>query len=90
MNTVWIFHGNDARHAAGAFDSLDQGLSWARRHGVSGLLTEYPVGDGCFDIAVEEGHFTPSKPHHGTPSHVASFSPGWTNHVHVEDGERVP
>src|SRR4051812_24142226 len=44
--TVWIFHGDEARFAAGVFTSREQGLAWAERHGVSGILTEYPVGDG--------------------------------------------
>jgi hypothetical protein len=31
-----------------------------------------------------QGRFHPTKPHHGTPSHVAGFSP--PVHVHVRDG----
>jgi hypothetical protein len=42
-----------------------------------------PVGDGCYDIAVAQGRFTPSKPHHGSPKHIAGFSPGWTQHIHT-------
>lgn len=88
QRTVWVFHGEKAQFAAGVFESEADGLNWAARHGVSGLLTEYPVGDGCYDIAVAEGHFVPKRPHHGTPEHVAQFSPGWTRHVHIEDGRR--
>ena len=44
------------------------------------------MGDGCYDIAVREGHFTPTKPHHGTPNHIAGFSPSRTHHIHVRDG----
>lgn len=84
--TIWIFHGEGARFASGVFRSEQEGLDWAGRHSVSGLLTEYPVGDGCYDLAVRDGHFHPSKPHHGEPAHVAAFSPGWTRHVHVRDG----
>ena len=85
-DTVWVFHGEGARFAAGVFRTADQGLAWALRNGVSGLLTEYPVGDGCYDIAVRDGHFHPSKHHHGTTEHIAGFSPGWTRHVHIENG----
>ena len=84
--TVWIFHGEEAQFAAGVFHSKSDGLAWAAKHGVSGILTEYPVGDGCFDIAVRDGHFRPSKPHHGSTAHVAAFSPGWTKHIHLENG----
>lgn len=86
---VWIFHGDDARHAAGVFAELDDALAWAARHSVSGLITNYPIGDGCYDIALKLGRFSPSRPHHGTPTHVAGFSPGWTHHVHVADGHEV-
>ncbi len=86
QNAVWIFHGEDARFASAVFTTEADALSWAARHRVSGIVTEYPVGNGCYDIAVERGSFTPSKPHHGSASHVAAFSPGWTRHVHLVDG----
>jgi len=83
---VWIFHGAGASFASGVFISRDQGLAWIAQHRLTGILTEYPVGDGCYDLAVRAGHFTPSKPHHGRPGHVAGFSPSGTDHVHVRDG----
>jgi len=81
---VWIFHGSDARHASGVFETLDAGLAWAAEHEVSGILAEYPFG-GAYDVAVSEGRFTPSKEHHGTADHVAAFSPG-LRHIHLTDG----
>ena len=84
--TVWIFQGEGARFAAGVFDTEAEGLAWAGRHGLTGLLTEYPVGDGCYDIATADGHFRPTRPHHGSPEHVGQFSPGWTRHVHLREG----
>jgi hypothetical protein len=84
--SVWIFHGEHARFASGVFTTRSNALAWAAKHAVSGLLTQYPVGDGCYDIATELGKFTASKPHHGKPEHVAGFSPGWTQHLHIIDG----
>jgi hypothetical protein len=84
---VWIFHGTGAPFASGVFASRADGMAWIARHRLTGILTEYPVGDGCYDIAVRNGHFTPSRPHHGTADHVARFSPGNTDHVHVRDGD---
>lgn len=66
------------------FDTVDAGLAWAAEHHVIGILAEYPCGGAC-DIAVNEGRFTPSKPHHGTANHVAAFSPG-LRHIHLTDG----
>jgi hypothetical protein len=83
--TVWIFHGTTARFAAGVFFSEADGLAWAALHELTGILSEYPVGNGCYDLAIAERRFRPTKPHHGTPEHVAGFSPG-LNHVHLVDG----
>jgi hypothetical protein len=83
--TVWLFHGDRARHAAGAFTTRADGLAWAAEHEVSGVLAEYPIG-GSYDVAVREGRFTPTRPHHGTAEHVADFSPG-LEHVHLTDGK---
>ncbi|GIG69439.1 DUF7710 domain-containing protein [Phytomonospora endophytica] len=85
MQTVWVFHGEEARFASAVFAAEADGLAWAARHGVSGLLAEYPVGDGCYDVAVREGRFRSSREHHGTPGHVAGFGPG-LRHVHIRDG----
>jgi hypothetical protein len=65
-------------------------MAWIARHELTGILTEYPVGDGCYDIAVRDGRFRPTRPHHGSPEHVAGFSPGWTAHVHVTRGTPGP
>jgi hypothetical protein len=82
---VWIFHGENARFASGVFADRETALEWTDQHRLTGVLGQYPVGAGCYDIAVEQGHFRPTKPHHGSPSHVACFSPGGT-HLHVRDG----
>ncbi|MFI7080446.1 hypothetical protein ACIBO1_24385 [Micromonospora sp. NPDC049903] len=83
-STVWIFQGDRARHAAGVFDTREAGLAWAAAHHVTGTLAEYPHG-GSYDVAVTEGRFTPSRAHHGTADHVATFSPG-LRHIHLTTG----
>ncbi|SCG69232.1 DUF7710 domain-containing protein [Micromonospora halophytica] len=83
-STVWIFHGDRARHASGVLDTLGAGLAWAAEHHVTGILTEYPHG-GAYDVAVNEGRFTPSKAHHGTADHIAAFGPG-LRHIHLVGG----
>ncbi|MFG1839245.1 hypothetical protein ACGFH8_12510 [Micromonospora sp. NPDC049175] len=83
---VWIFHGDAARFASGVFDDKVAALEWIARHGITGILAEYQVGDGCYDFAVREGRFHDTKKSHGSPDHVASFSPGLA-HVHVREGQ---
>jgi hypothetical protein len=87
---VWIFHGDNARVASGVFVTEEQGLEWIQRHRLTGLLTEYRLGVGAYDDAVERGLFRPSREHHGTPEHIAQFSPGGTRHFHVFDGSTEP
>lgn len=84
--TVWIFHGETARFASDVFADRADALAWIACHALTGILSEYPFGEGCYDLAVREGRFHPSKPHHGQPDHVASFSPSGTEHIHVRDG----
>lgn len=82
---VWIFHGQASRFASGVFPDAASGLEWVAKHGLTGILTEYEVGDGCYDLAVKQGRFRNTKLHHGTAEHVAGFSPG-LGHIHVRDG----
>jgi hypothetical protein len=83
---VWIFNGEATLFASGVFADAISGLEWVAKHGLTGILTEYQVGDGCYDLAVTQGRFRNTKPHHGTAGHVAGFSPG-LGHIHVRDGQ---
>ncbi|WP_435821854.1 DUF7710 domain-containing protein [Micromonospora taraxaci] len=56
-STVWVLHGSNARFASGVFRSRADGLAWAERHRLSGTLSAYPVGVGCYDQAVAAGSF---------------------------------
>lgn len=84
--TVWVFHGDGARFASGVFRSHEEGTAWVAQHKLTGVLTEYPLGVGAYDDAVERGLFRPTRDHHGTSAHIAQFSPGRTEHVHFIDG----
>jgi hypothetical protein len=86
--TVWIFHGERARFASGVFPNAAAALEWVAQHRLTGVITEYPVGVGAYDAAVREDRFRTSREHHGTPDHIAGFSPG-LGHIHVSDGCRA-
>jgi hypothetical protein len=70
---VWVFHGEDAQFASGVFGDRDAVLHWVARHQLTGIVTQYPLGTGCYDVAVAQGRFYPTKLHHGTPEHIAGF-----------------
>ena len=82
---VWVFRGEDARFASSVFEDRDTALQWVARHQLTGTLTQYPLGAGCYDLGVAQGRFTLSKPHHGTAAHIAGFSPAGP-HVHLRNG----
>ncbi|MFJ9391868.1 hypothetical protein ACIRON_23810 [Nocardioides sp. NPDC101246] len=86
LDSVWVFHGEGARFVSGVFASEADGLAWVERHQLTGVLTEYPLGVGAYDDAIARGLFKPSREHHGTPRHIAQFSPGRTKHIHLVDG----
>lgn len=77
---VWVFRGEEARLASGVFTDRDTALQWVGRHQLTGVITQYPLGVGCYDLALAEGSFYPSKSHR-----AAGFSPSG-HHIHVLDG----
>ena len=72
----------------GVFSSLELAEDWIKRHILSGTITLYRVDVGAYDWAVANGHFKPSKPHHGTPEFIGRFA-GGDIHYHYEDGVRI-
>ncbi|WP_165251068.1 DUF7710 domain-containing protein [Paludisphaera soli] len=59
METVWVFMGEGASHPAGVFADEGSARLWIRNHGLTGILTEYPLGRGVYDYAIERGWFRP-------------------------------
>jgi hypothetical protein len=52
--TVWIFHGTGASFASGVFETRDDGMAWIAENRLTGLLVEYPVGQGSPNTSVLE------------------------------------
>jgi len=87
QSTVCVFCGVSATFPSGVFHSKDEAESWVRRNGLTGTLTEYPVGVGVYDWAIQQGFFKPKKPEHSQPQFIQSFSSASQNHEHYEDGQ---
>lgn len=83
---VWVFNAGGWFAPCGIFDSLEEMEEYVRGHKLSGVGSQYPVGIGLYEYAVETGRFRPTKPHHGSASQVGRFAP--PKHFHYEDGER--
>ncbi len=86
-NEIWIFQGSGAQFPSGVFTDEDQARAWIRAEKLSGLLTKYPVGQGVFDWAVQQGFFTPRKPEHHSAKFIGRFTSASMEHYHFEDGQ---
>jgi hypothetical protein len=89
MKTVWIFNGYKSQFPAGVFESVDQAEIFIKRHSLSGILTEYPLGVGVFDWAIENGFFAPKTVEKSLPKFVGQFTSGAQEHFHYENGENL-
>ena len=85
--TVWVFCGAKAAFPAGIFHSKIEAESWIQRNRLTGTLTEYPVGVGVYDWAIQNGLFNPTKPEHSEPQFIQRFSSASQHHAHYEDGK---
>lgn len=84
--TVWVFNGNNSAFPSAIFPTSAAAEAWIRLHSLSGTLTEYPLGIGAYDWAVQAGHFKPDKEKHRSAQFIASFTSGAQSHLHYENG----
>jgi hypothetical protein len=86
LEHVWVFNGDKNHFPSGVFRSRDDAEAWIHRHKLVGTLTQYPVGVGVYEWAVESGRFTPKHDKHRSPEFIANFSNAAQEHHHYEPG----
>jgi hypothetical protein len=86
---VWVFNSVQSHLPSGVFTDLQAARDWIKRHGLSGMLTAYPVNCGVYDFVVERGAWTPKEPHQTTPRFIGRFSSAILEHFHYKDGEEA-
>jgi hypothetical protein len=75
------------------FTNVDRAEAWIRRHRLTGVLTAYPLDEGCFDWAVRQGvtnlkaEKLPAKSQ--DPRFIGGFSTASQEHFHYADGKRA-
>ncbi len=84
---IWVFSGSPRLTTSGVFSTRAKAEYWIKKHRLTGVLTPLPLDRGNYDYAVAYGYFSPSKPHHYEPQHIATFSNATNEHYHFEDGE---
>lgn len=84
--SVWIFSGTGSRFPSGVFADKGAAFTWISKNNLSGLLTEYPLGQGVYDWAIANSFFQASKEHQTKPEFIQSFTCASQEHYHFEDG----
>jgi hypothetical protein len=88
IESVWVFSGEGGKFPGGVFLSLDAAEAWIAKHGLTGVLTLYPLDVGAYDWAIAKGIFEPKNDHQRTPSFIGKFSSAGQDHYHFENGKR--
>lgn len=86
MRFVWVFSGEGAQFPAAVFSSQDAAQAWISEHGLTGVLTQYPVDHSALDWAMQEGWFKPKAEKLARAEFVQRFTSASQPHVHFEGG----
>jgi hypothetical protein len=90
---IWIFHAAGARFAGGAFEDIAMAEFWIEKHKLTGVLTAYPIDEGCFDWAVRTGatcmKLEKLAEKSSEPTFIGGFTSAAQEHIHFEDGQRA-
>jgi hypothetical protein len=86
MNYIWIFVASNAHFPGGVFISKSEAEYWIKKHSLSGVLTEYPVGIGVFEWALDKGYFKPKPDKLIDSVFIGRFTTASMQHYHYELG----
>ncbi|HEY8748953.1 MAG TPA: hypothetical protein VIM11_13310 [Tepidisphaeraceae bacterium] len=83
---VWVFNGGGT-FPSGVFSTREKAEKWINAHGLSGVLTKYPLDEGAWDWAIREGYWTPNREDQKTPSFIQRFSCGREHYHYGEEDQ---
>ena len=90
---VWVFNVGTRPFPGGVFTRLDSAEAWIAANRLTGVLTLYPVDEGCFDWAVRTGRTGMRRETLERKQHDAEFIGGFSSasqdHHHYQEGVRV-
>ncbi len=75
----------EAEGLGGVFSTKENAQAWIATHGLSGLLTRYPLDMGSYDWAIQQGHFMPQREDQTAPKFIQRFVES-SVHYHYEEG----
>ncbi len=89
---VWVFSGVKGKFPGAIFSDLLKAEEWILKYKLSGLLTKYPIDQGCFDWAIEKGitNLREDKlaEKKNDADFIGSFSTASQEHYHYLNGEK--
>lgn len=85
---VSVFNCGNKGFPGGVFTDRAKAESWIETHRLSGVLTAYPVDEGCYDFAIRYELLSRRclEKYQGNPEFIGSFSSASLAHYHYEDG----
>jgi len=86
-NSVWVFHGANARFSSGVFSSLDKAAEWIKKNRLSGILTEYQIDESPYDWAISNNFFEPKRLEQTEAGFIQKFTSASQEHYHFENGD---
>ena len=86
MAGVFVFLGEGATHAAAVFSDRERAEVWIAGHGLSGILTLYPVDEPIYEWTIARGFFKPKQPYQNEAKFIQRFSSAAQEHYHYEAG----
>jgi len=88
--SIWVFHAAEARFVGGVFDDLEIAKAWILQNRLTGVLTAYPLNEGCFEWAVRTECVSMKaeklEEKRKDPSFIGGFTTAAQEHFHFEDG----
>jgi hypothetical protein len=85
---VWVFNSGSKGFPGGVFTERAMAELWIETHRLSGVLTAYPLDEGCYDFAIRHELISRRslEKHQGDPEFIGSFSSASLTHYHYENG----
>lgn len=84
---AWVFVAAGAASPGGVFTSRELAEAWIRNRGLSGVLTAYPLDQGCLDWASQRGLVTGrALARVDEPSFVGAFTSAAQDQIHYSAG----
>ena len=85
---VWLFNSGNKGFPGGVFTDRAKAEVWIATHRLSGVLTAYPLDEGCYDFAIRNELLSQRarEKHQDDSVFIGSFSSASLAHFHYENG----